>query len=420
MLPFFTYPYGRAESLEGSWLIATYLVSGVGYDTALRRSGNFAVGQTIGTWVKVPGVTDEMIRNRQGRVLSLQAVPAGNDEERPSFILRLAFPTENFGGSMAMMMTSLVGNDVSTALAARLLDIELAGEAENDYTGPKQGIAELRKLTGVEENRPLVLNMIKPCAGFSPDEGAKLFFEAAKGGVDLIKDDELLASPDYNPVARRTSVYMKAAEAAAEITGKNTVYVPNITGTPKQMRDNAKAILDRGARACLMNFVFGGLDALRELTDEFGDRLFIIAHYAGVGVFDHPGSGIANSVFIGLLPRLAGAHAVISMLPDEKNARAMYDYYKTMQALRLPLGKIRPAVPAVGGGMTPVNQQPAQETLGPDCILAIGGSIQGHPMGATGGAQAAMTAVKATAAGISLEEAAKDSPPLKEALRLWS
>jgi 2,3-diketo-5-methylthiopentyl-1-phosphate enolase len=420
MLPFFTYPYGRVESLEGSWLIATYLVSGTGYDDALRRSGNFAVGQTIGTWLKVPGVTDEMIKYRQGRVLSIHSVPPVSEEEKPSSILRLAFPTENFGGSMAMMMTSLVGNDVSTALTVRLLDIEFAGGAENEYMGPKQGIGELRELVKVEEKRPLVLNMIKPCAGFSPEEGEKLFFEVAKGGVDLIKDDELLASPGYNPVARRTVAYLKSAKSAAEITGKYTQYAPNITGTPRQMFDNAKAVFDSGARLCLVNYVFGGLDALRELADEFGDKLFIIAHYAGVSVFEHPRSGIANPVFIGLFPRLAGAHAVIFMLPNEENKYAMYDYYKTAQALQLPLGKIPPVVPAVGGGMTPVNQQPAQEGLGPDCILAIGGSIQGHPMGAAEGAQAAMTAVKATAAGIALEDAAKDCLPLQEALRLWS
>lgn len=34
--------------------------------------------------------------------------------------------------------------------------------------------------------------MIKPCTGYTPEVGAKLFFEAAAGGVDIIKDDELI------------------------------------------------------------------------------------------------------------------------------------------------------------------------------------------------------------------------------------
>ena len=34
--------------------------------------------------------------------------------------------------------------------------------------------------------------MIKPCTGYTQEVGEKLFFEAAAGGVDIIKDDELI------------------------------------------------------------------------------------------------------------------------------------------------------------------------------------------------------------------------------------
>ena len=417
-LSFFSYPFGREESLEGDWLIASYLVSDTSYESVLSRSGNFAVGQTVGTWVKVPGVTKEMVEFRQGRVVSLQAVPS-LAEENPRFILRIAFPTVNFGDSFAMLLTSLVGNDVSTALSVRLMDIAFANGAQERYEGPRQGMKELRALAKVSEERPLVLNMIKPCAGFSPEEGAKLFYEVAKGGVDMVKDDELLGSPSYNLVAKRTEAYLKAGKAAHEATGSNTLYVPNVSGAPGQMHDNVKAVIDAGGKACLVNYVFSGLDALRELTQAYGNDIFIFAHYAGVAVLDHPYSGISDSVFIGLLPRLAGAHGVVSMVPNRKNAAAMYNYYQTVQAQRLPWGNVKPVVTAVGGGLTPVNQAGLQRDLGMDCVLAIGGSIQGHPMGACMGAQAAMEAVKATAKNIPLEETAQSCPPLAQAMALW-
>lgn len=408
-------PFGRSESLGEPSVIATYAADQLGWASALERAGRFAVGQTVGTWISVPGVSDDMVTHYQGRVLGVyDAGPA----EAPSFLLRIAFPAANFGGSLTMLLTALLGNDVSTALRARLIDLELACGADKLFEGPRQGMDELRRLTGVT-GRPLVLNMIKPCAGFSPKEGAGLFYQAAMGGIDLIKDDELLASPDYNDVRARFAAYRGAARAAYEKTGRETLYLPNISGAPTQMLDNAAALVEAGAKACLVNFVFGGLDALGELARRFGDKLFIMAHYAGVGAFCSRACGVSNAVFLGLLPRLAGAHAVMTMTPPPGDAYACYDFRKTVQAQRLPLGGLRPVVTAVGGGVTPCSQAAYQRELGPDCIIGIGGAVQGHPMGTTEGARAAMAAVQATADGVPLAEAAQRCEALGRAIDLW-
>lgn len=409
------YPYGRAEELAGDYVVATYFMYGANYGNALQKSGNFAVGQTVGTWVSVPGVSDEMIERYQGRVVSLYPVACSEEQ---IFILRIAFPQVNFADSFTIMMTALVGNDVSTALQTKLIDLEFYGNASRSFAGPAQGMNELRKLTNAY-HRPIVLNMIKPCTGFTPEEGAKLFYASACGGVDLIKDDELLGSPSYSSVTERVAAYGKASESAYEHTGKRTVYMPNISGAPQKTRENAKAAVQAGAKACLVNFVFGGLDSLAEICEEFGDSLFIMAHYAGVGVMNWERGGISNRVFLGLLPRLAGAHAVMTMYPNRGDTAAMLDFYQTVQAQNLPLGGIRPVVTTVGGGVTPINQQILQKELGSDIIIGIGGAIQGHPMGTTVGAQTAMTAVEAVANGIELETAAENCEGLKKAFQYW-
>lgn len=417
MQNYFSYPYGRTESLNGDYLVASYLIFGAGYGQILTKAGNFAVGQSIGTWVKVPGVSDDMVETYQGRVLGVH--PAGSDRDgQPVFVLRLALPIVNFGGSLTMMLTALVGNDVSTALRTKLMDLELHSSTACGFAGPKQGMAELRRLTGAY-NRPVVLNMLKPCAGYTPAEGARLFLEVALGGVDLIKDDELLGSPMYSAVAERVREYGKASQTAYEQTGKRTVYMPNISGAPRKMRDNAKAAIEAGAKACLINFVTGGLDALAEIAQEFGDKLFIMGHYAGVGIMSWQQGGIANHVSLGLLPRLAGAHAVMTMCPTGGQEDALYDFYRTVQAQRLPLGALPPLVTAVGGGVTPANQAELQADLGQDFIIGIGGAVQGHPLGTTAGAVAAMAGVAATAAGIPLIEAAKTCEALDVALCQW-
>jgi 2,3-diketo-5-methylthiopentyl-1-phosphate enolase len=261
--------------------------------------------------------------------------------------------------------------------------------------------------------------MIKPCVGFSPEEGAKLFLESALGGVDLIKDDELLGSPKYNKVSKRVVTYLKASEQAFESTGKHTIYLPNISGTPKDLMDNAKAIIDSGAKACLVNYVFGGLDAARNLAEEFGDKLFIMGHYAGVSTFDSQYSGISDSVMLGILPRLAGLNSIMTMYPDFNDASSAFNFVKTVQSQRLEIPNLNSIVTAVGGGITPINQVQVQNEVGPNSIIGIGGAIQGHPSGTTIGAKTSMYAIESTANGISLEEASKTNEGLKIALNLW-
>ncbi|KUO71643.1 MAG: hypothetical protein APF77_09335 [Clostridia bacterium BRH_c25] len=415
MLGYFDYPYSRPEQLTGDYIIATYLVYGTDSSNVFKKIGNFAVGQTIGTWIRIPGVTQEMVENYQGRILSMHQIPSG---EETIVVLRLAFPIANFAGNFSMMLTAMMGNDVSTALRTKLIDIELAGNAIGAFRGPSQSIDDLRKLTKAF-GRPLVLNMIKPCTGFSPVEGAKLFYEAALGGIDLIKDDELLGNTGYNEVADRVREYTKAAKSAAEHTGKETVYLVNITDSPSKMKDNAKAAIQSGAKGCLVNFVFGGIDSMAEICGEFGDKLFIMAHYAGVGVMNWQKGGIANSVYIGLIPRLAGAHAVMTMFVGENNADDRYDFFKTIQSQRMAIGEIKPVVTAVGGGITPLNLAGIYDDIGKDIILGVGGAVQGHPNGAACGAKATMSAVKAAVEGIPIEQAAKECEHLKAAVDCW-
>ena len=411
----YEYPFDRIENLDSEYLIATYLVYGLELKDALSKISNFAIGQTIGTWVKLPGITDYMVQNYQARVIGFYEIP-GADEVL--FILKVAFPMVNFSSSFALMLTALVGNDVSTALRTKLIDIELTSNSTKIFKGPNKPIRKLRRITNTY-NRPLILNMIKPCTGFSPKEGAKLFYDVALGGVDLIKDDELLGSPSYNKVCDRIIEYNKAANSAFEITGKKTVYIPNITDKPSKMIENAKAAIDAGAKACMINFVFAGLDTLSEICDRFSNELFIMAHYAGVGVMNWEKGGISNQVYLATLPRLAGADAVMTMFPKETDASALLDFYKTIQAQKLNMAGIDPIITAVGGGITPIDLERIYKNLGNDIIIGVGGAIQGHPNGSTAGAKATMTALNAAVTGLSLNEAAKSCENLKVAIKTW-
>ncbi len=415
----FDLPFCRRENLLGDYFVASYIISGLDYSNAMSKASQFAVGQSVGTWVKVPGITTEMIEKYQARVVEVNVINPNTEYNECLVLLKVAFPSINFGGSFTMMLTSMVGNDVSTALKVRLIDIEIIGNAANEFVSPKKNIDDLRKIAGVKEKRPLVLNMIKPCLGFSAEAGAELFREVALGGVDLIKDDELLGNTKYNTIKNRCDAYIKASKQAYETTGKPTIYLPNISGSPKDMIDNAKAAIDAGAKACLVNYVLGGIDSGKDLVEEFGDKLFIMGHYAGVACFDGESSGISDSVMLGILPRLSGLNAIMTMYPNFNDPKSVNNFIKTVQSQKLDIPNLNPIVSAIGGGITPINQKQVQSLVGPDSIIGIGGAIQGHPLGTTAGAKTAMNAVKASFNGIELNELAKTDSALQTAISLW-
>ena len=413
---YFDLPFDSPASLaDGDYVVATYCAFGLSGAAALKKAGNFAIGQTVGTWIALPGVTRRMVENWQARVIALHTVP-GTEED--AALLRVAFPRRNFDGSFAMMLTALVGNDVSTALRVRLVDLEPTATALTAFRGPRRGVEGFRKATGVY-GRPLVLNMIKPCIGHSPEDGAELFYRSGLGGVDLIKDDEVLGNTSLSTVTGRMKAYNAAAKRLRAETGKAPVYIVNITDTPKKMRGHAKAAVEEGVQAVMVNFIGTGFDALSELTEEFGESLCFLGHYAGVGVMGAPSQGIAPAVALGVLPRLAGADSVMTMYPGEANPEGLLECVQAVQKQKLPLGGLKPILTAVGGGVTPASLPKIVEVFGQDVIIGVGGAVQGHPAGTTAGAKAVMDGLAAVMKGEALAEAAERSPELKTALSQW-
>ena len=412
---YFELPFDNSVSVANEdYVIATYYAFGISNATALKKAGQFATGQSIGTWLPLPGVTQDMVENWQARMLAVYPLPT---EENIS-VLRVAFPHHNFASNFAMMLTAMVGNDVSTALRIKLVDLELTPKALKAYAGPKQSIEGWRTATGVY-NRPLVLNMIKPCLGFPPEHGAELFYQSGLGGVDLIKDDEVFGNTTVSSVIGRLKAYNAAANKLKEETGKAPVYIVNITDSPKRMREHAKAVVGEGGKAAMVNFVSTGIDALRELTDEFGESICFLAHYAGAGIMNSPQLGITGNVLLGVLPRLAGADSVMTMFAGAADTPELFECLQTVQKQKLPMGEIKPIMTSLGGGITPLSIGSTVQTFGNDVILGVGGAVQGHPMGTTAGAKAVMKALSGAMEGKGLQEIAEESPELKAVVDLW-
>ncbi len=250
--------------------------------------------------------------------------------------------------------------------------------------------------------------------------GCRLFSRAVEGGVDIIKDDELIADPPFNPRQQRIKLYMEAIRQHYEATGHKVLYTPNITDNALKVLDNAKRAIDAGANAIMINYLTVGISAMQDLAENPEINIPIMAHldFAGT-MYESPVSGMSSYLILGKLARLAGADMVVFPSPFGKFPLLRERYLQIGHHLENPWCHIKPVFPMPGGGVMPNCVHAIYRDLGADSIIGCGGAIHGHPMGPVAGARAMRQVIDAAVAGISLVEAGKQHPELQAAIDAW-
>lgn len=404
-------------------IIATYLVSYPKKINVPQIAPALAIEQSTGTWVPVPGETPEVRRRHVAKVLGCYEVPdyewaVPPEVQERSYIVQVAFPTVNIGPQIPMLLSTVVGN-VSMAGKVKLVDLAFPESWVAQFQGPRFGIPGVRKLLGVYD-RPLLNNMIKPCTGYPPEVGAELFRQAALGGCDIIKDDELLADASFSRVEKRVKLYMEAERQAYEETGEHTLYTVNVTDEVPKVFENARRAVELGANALMVNFLATGFPVLRALAEDPAIDVPILAHMDVAGAFyASPHHGVSSHLILGKLPRLAGADIVVFPAPYGKAPMLVDRFQNTAKNLSFPLYHLKPSFPMPSGGLTPTMVPQAIKDLGPDIVIGSGGGIHAHPQGPVAGARAFRQAIQATMESRPLEDAAKEYPELRAALEAW-
>ena len=340
------------------------------------------------------------------------------DVGRRKCVAQIAFPQINFRPQIPMLLSTVIGN-ISMIGRLKLLDLAFPASFVSSFGGPKFGVKGIRELLNIPK-RPLLCNMIKPCTGIPPEVGAKLFYEAAVGGVDIVKDDELLADASFSRIEDRVKAFMAEEERAYEEKGERTLYAVNVTDRVDRILENAQRALEAGANCLMLNYLTTGISALRMLAEESSIQVPILAHldFAGT-MYESQDSGMSSHLVLGKLPRLAGADAVVYPCPYAKFRFMREKHIKIALAHRMPLFHLKPIFPMPGGGVHQGMVPVFMEDLGTDWIMGAGGAVHGHPMGATAGAIACRQAIDAMMENVPLEVAVKKHRELKAAIDAW-
>lgn len=368
--------------------------------------------QTTGTW------TD--ISTRQTYVHYLDGVVGEIHPMGGGYTCTIRYPAEIFEpGNIPQYLSVLAGNlfGLSRIAAVRLMDVEFSRDIV-PFKGPKFGIEGVRKLAGTVD-RPHVGTIIKPKVGLNPKDTAAVAYEAAIGGVDLIKDDETLTDQTFCPLGERLPLIMEQLDRVKSETGRNVLYAVNISTAGDKIVQRAREAARMGANMLMIDVIVCGFDAVRAVAQEPGINLPIHVHRTmHAAITRNPEHGIAMRPICRLV-RMLGGDQLHTGTVSGKMEHDVTELRGDNLALTEPFFDLKPTFPVASGGLHPGGVHKEVSMLGRDIILQAGGGIHGHPDGTRAGATAMRQAVDAAVAGISPVTYAEDHPELKRALDKW-
>ncbi|CAM3128074.1 2,3-diketo-5-methylthiopentyl-1-phosphate enolase [Paenibacillus lupini] len=377
-----------------------------------KKALSIAVGLTVGSWTELPEARKAEMEKHLGKVLSVDVHEPACGERYAD--IRIAYPDINFSRDIPALLVTIFGK-LSMDGKIKLIDLDVSEEFQSAFPGPKFGLEGVRQLLGVHD-RPLLMSIFKSVVGHDLPNLQEQFYKQALGGVDLIKDDEILFENPLTPLEKRVEVCMEAARKAQQETGQKLLYAVNLTGPTSQLANQARKAIAAGANALLFNVLSYGYDVLHELSKDPEINVPIAAHPALAGAFyPSPHYGIGASVLLGKLMRLAGADLVLFPSPYGSVVMPKEENLAVKDALLAPSSTLRTSFPVPSAGIHPGLVPLILRDFGTDVVVNAGGGIHGHPMGTAAGGQAFRSAITAAMNGVPLREAA--AQPGNEALQ---
>src|SRR5512143_2601833 len=351
-------------------------------------------------------------------------------------------------GSIANLTASIIGNvfGFKAVKALRLEDMRIPVAYLKTFQGPATGIVVERERLD-KFGRPLLGATTKPKLGLSGRNYGRVVYEALKGGLDFVKDDENINSQPFMHWRDRFLFCMEAVNAAAAASGEIKGHYMNITaGTMEDMYERAEFAKELGSCIVMIDLVIG-YTAIQSMA-KWARRndMILHLHRAGHSTYTRQKTHGVSFRVIAKWMRLAGvdhihAGTVVGKLEgDPATTRGYYDICREdYNPTRLEHGvffdqhwaSLNKLMPVASGGIHAGQMHQLLDLLGEDVVLQFGGGTIGHPRGIQAGATANRVALEAMILARNegrdyvhegpeiLAKAAQTCTPLREALEIW-
>ena len=351
-------------------------------------------------------------------------------------------------GSIANLTASIIGNvfGFKPLKALRLEDVRIPVAYLKTFQGPATGIvAERERLD--KFGRPLLGATTKPKLGLSSKNYGRVVYEALKGGLDFVKDDENINSQPFMHWRDRFLYCMEAVNKASAATGEVKGHYLNVTAaTMEDMYERADFAKQLGSCIVMIDLVVG-YTAIQSMA-KWARRndMVLHLHRAGHGTYTRQKVHGVSFRVIAQWMRMAGvdhihAGTIVGKLEGDPNViKGIYSICRdsfTHENLEHGVffdqdwAGLRKLMPVASGGIHAGQMHQLITYLGEDVVLQFGGGTIGHPDGIQAGATANRVAlevmIKARNEGRDiwnegpqiLADAAKWCSPLRAALNTW-
>ena len=262
--------------------------------------------------------------------------------------------------------------DIDIIDKCHLLNVTFPNNIEEKYfLGPKYGIDGIREFTKTY-NKPMFGGIIKPKIGVSSQVLLEMVKEMVEGGVNFIKEDEILSNPACSPIEERVPMIMDY------LKDKDVIYAVCINSDPLHVIDRVKKVYELGANAIHINF-WSGIGVYKSIR-ELDLPLFIHFQKSGDKILtnknhDYHISWNVICDFAGLMG-VDFIHAGMwgGYMSDNEEELA-----QTLNVLHN-----RRVMPALSCGMHAGLIEAINTRFGLDYMANVGGAIHGHPGIVTG------------------------------------
>ena len=295
--------------------------------------------------------------------------------------------------------------------------------------------------------RPLLGATTKPKLGLSARNYGRVVYEALRGGLDFVKDDENINSQPFMRWRDRFLYCIEAVNKASAESGEIKGHYMNVTAaTMEDMYERAEFAKELGSVIVMIDLTIGytAIQSMAKWARKNGVLLHL--HRAGHGTYTRQKTHGVSFRVIAKWMRLAGVdhiHAGTVVGKLEGDPMAIRGYYQTLRGMKYDadpsLGlffeqdwaSMPSVMPVASGGIHAGQMHQLLHYLGEDVVLQFGGGTIGHPQGIAAGATANRVAVEAMIQARNegrdyfnegpeiLEKAAKWCGPLRAALELW-
>ena len=351
-------------------------------------------------------------------------------------------------GSIANLTASIIGNvfGFKAIKALRLEDMRIPVAYLKTFQGPATGIVVERERLD-KFGRPLLGATTKPKLGLSGRNYGRVVYEALKGGLDFVKDDENINSQPFMHWRDRFLYCMEAVNKASAATGEVKGHYLNVTaGTMEEMYERAEFAKHLGSAIIMIDLVIG-YTAIQSMAKWARKNDMILhLHRAGNSTYSRQKNHGMNFRVICKWMRMAGVdhiHAGTVVGKLEGDPLMIKGFYDTLRSTHTDISlehglffeqdwaSLNKVMPVASGGIHAGQMHQLIHYLGEDVVLQFGGGTIGHPQGIQAGATANRVALEAMILARNegrdylnegpqiLTEAARWCSPLKSALEVW-